>query len=260
MNIIKKVLTVFLLPALVITFIICDPVETHAGDYTYYDSTYHIDSYGDLDKHGWLEEDYDGETYDEVIKQATLKSKGKLEQECWACDAKRTVKYKWSLDIPESDYNKSYNVIDHSVVYRSSTSITVRLHHVQRGSIVKVKIGKKKYSKKVGSKKKIKIKIKNPKVGSKVTIKVYYHGKLIGETYWWDSDEDEYIYETGEKVYYAKNIRQGMTKSQVKNTYYWGSASDTASSSGGWSYWYYDDGSYIDFKNGRVVYWYDAAG
>ena len=75
-----------------------------------------------------------------------------------------------------------------------------------------------------------------------------------------------YIYAKGGKwkdktkvVSSYRNIRKGMTKAQVKRTY-WGSPDDTASGSGGWSYWYYDDGSYIGFKNGRVSYWYDTEG
>lgn len=75
-----------------------------------------------------------------------------------------------------------------------------------------------------------------------------------------------YIYAQGGKwksktkvISSYKNVRVGMTKAQVRRSY-WGSPDDTASSSGGWSYWYYDDGSYIAFRYGRVKYWYDAAG
>ena len=57
-------------------------------------------------------------------------------------------------------------------------------------------------------------------------------------------------------MYYAKKIAKGYTKKQVKWTDYWGSPDDTGSSSGGWSYWYYDDGSYVVFKHGRVRDWY----
>lgn len=51
-------------------------------------------------------------------------------------------------------------------------------------------------------------------------------------------------------------IAEDFTKNQVKWTDNWGSPDSSASESGGWSYWYYDDGSYIGFKNGRVRYWY----
>ncbi len=54
-----------------------------------------------------------------------------------------------------------------------------------------------------------------------------------------------------------RSIRKGMTKAQVKRSY-WGPPDDTASSSGGYSYWYYEDGSYIVFKHGKVSYWYNA--
>lgn len=65
-----------------------------------------------------------------------------------------------------------------------------------------------------------------------------------------------------QKILYAKNMKIGMTKKQLKCTYrflnHWGNPSSTAASSGGWSYWYYDDGSYIIFRYGKVKGWYDV--
>ena len=261
----NRLLSIFasaLVVAVSITF--CMPAEADAyydDDYiyTYYNSNYHDTGYSGLELHDYFTDDYEEEEYDNVIKKATLTSKGKCIENCWLCGASRTVRYSWSLDEPESMYNTSYNVIKSTVVYSNSKSVTVWLDHAKKGSVVKVKIGKKTYKKKVGNKKKIKIKIKNPKYGSKVRIKVYYKNKLIGKCYYYDSDEGEYCLDN-DIVYYAKNIKKGMTKKQVKYLYYWGGPDDTASASGGWSYWYYDDGSSIGFKNGKVNYWYDAAG
>ena len=193
------------------------------------------------------------------VQPATYWSNGIERNVCYYCGDTYDTYFPWTLNSPDSDYHVSYNVINHSIVYPKSKSITVKLDNIIRGSVVKVKIGKKTYKKKVTSSRKVKIKIKKrPKIGQKVTIRVYYKGHVIGESYY--DDDGSYEFEDDEIVYYAKNIRRGMTKKQVKCLYYWGPPSDTASSSGGWSYWYYDDDSYIGFKNGRVRYWYDAAG
>lgn len=188
------------------------------------------------------------------IRQATIKSKGVLRKKCSHCGTVKESKYSWKLKSPDNDYHKSYNIDYATTVYKSSKSVTVKMDNVVKGSVLKVQIGKKTYKKKLGSKKTVKIQIKNPKAGSKVFCSVYYKSKLIGD-YYKLSDDLEY-YRGSDKVYYAKNIKTGMTKKQVRQTFYWGGPDDTASSSGGWSYWYYDDGSYIGFKNGRVRYWY----
>ena len=245
---------------MVVAFTFSYPIDTYAyGDYEYYDETYHYSSEDGYEEHDWFSDDYNGDLYDEVIREATLTSDGECIENCSTCGGSRTITYSWSQDEPYSQYNKSYNVIDHSVVYRNSKSITIWLDNAQKGSVVKVKIGKKTYSKKVGSSTKVKIKIKKPKYGSKVSIKVVYKGDVIGKAYYWDDDDEDYYLESDEIVYYAKNIKKGLTKKQVKYLYYWGEPDDVASSSGGWSYWHYDDGSYIGFKKGKVKYWYDAA-
>ena len=202
---------------------------------------------------------------DSVIQKAAFGGNGIERHTCTSCGYTYDTVFPWVLNNPESEYHVSYNVLYHSNVYPKSKYITVKLDNIIKGSVVKVKIGKKTYKKKVKNKRKIKIKIKKrPKIGSKVSIKVYYKGMVIGETYYYQEEDEDYdagyIYEGNDIVYYAKKIRRGMTKKQVKCLVEWGGPSDTASASGGWSYWYYDDDSYIGFKNGRVRYWYDAAG
>ena len=119
-------------------------------------------------------------------------------------------------------------------------------YNVHAGDKLVLKIGKKKYTKKIkknASRKTIKFKIKKSSPGKTVTLKLYNkYGQLL--------DEDDDI------IYYAKNIKMGMTKKQVGYLVNWGYPDDTSKSSGGWTYWYYDDGSCVGFKNGRVRYYY----
>ena len=92
--------------------------------------------------------------------------------------------------------------------------------------------------------------------GKAIKIKVYYKGKLVGADYC-DEDSDTYDY-----VFYAKDIKRGMTKKQVKNLYWWGSPDESSSYSDGkhtWTYWTYEDESWIEFKDGKARAWYDAA-
>lgn len=131
-------------------------------------------------------------------------------------------------------------------IYSSKTSVKVTAYNVHAGDKLVLKIGKKKYTKKIkknASRKTIKFKIKKSSPGKTVTLKLYNkYGQLL--------DEDDDI------IYYAKNIKMGMTKKQVEYLVYWGYPDDTSKSSGGWTYWYYNDGSCVGFKNGRVRYYY----
>ena len=137
-----------------------------------------------------------------------------------------------------------------TVLYRSSKSMKVVLDNPARGAVVKVKIGKKTYSKKINSNSRtVKFKIKKPKYGKAISVKVYYGNKLIGTDRFCD---------TPGHVLYAKKLRKGMTKKQVKYTLNWGPAYYKGKHSSGWTRWGYLDGSYIYFKNGKVKKWYRA--
>lgn len=242
----RLVKSIAVIVSAIFVFISAVPLTASADDYDYYDySDYSYDScYHNYDSY--------------CVRPATYGGTGVERHVCMNCGDTYDTTFPWTLNTPDSEYHVSYNVIYHSIVYPKSKSITVKLHNGIKGSVVKVKIGKKTYKKKVGNSKKLKIKLKKrPKYGQKVSIKVYYRGQVIGENYYYY--DGAYELEDDEIVYYAKKIRRGMTKKQVKCTLYWGGPDDTASASGGWSYWYYDDGSYIGFKRGRVRYWYDAA-
>lgn len=232
--------------ALVLSFVMAFVFSIPATSYAYYgyeyvDQNCHRTSWGGLEQHWW--------TSDGTTQPATLFTNGMANYTCYYCDAKKTDFFGWTLTNHDSDYC-SYNIYKHSIVYPKSKSITVWLENPIAGSLVKVKIGKKTYKKRVWFSNKVKIKIKKPKYGNRISMDVSYGGRRIGTM--WDDEDDV--------VYYSKNIKKGMTKKQVRYLYYWGGTDDTASASGGWSYWYYDDGSYIGFKNGRVRFWYDAAG
>lgn len=187
-------------------------------------------------KHSW--------EYASTVKTATPKKKGKIKQEC-VCGATRTVKIKWKRGASGcANYD-----FKHSDVFVKTKYITIKTKKSLPGSVVKVKIGKKTYSKKIkSSSKKIKIRIKNQKLAQKIKVYVYYKGKVIGK------DTRGYT----DVVWYSTRIKLGLTKKQVRYT--WGVPEKKTSASGGWEFWHYGDGSYCRFKNGKLDYWYDAAG
>ena len=155
---------------------------------------------------------------------------------------------KWSPIVAESTHDKEVHVSD---IYAKNGYVKGYIKGAFKGEIIKVKIGNKTYKKtikKTSKKYSYKIKVKKLSLGKKVTVLLCSKfGEVIYTCY-------------NNYVYFTKGIGKGYTKNQVKWTSNWGSPDDTASASGGWSYWYYDDGSYIGFKNGKVKYWYNAAG
>ena len=119
-----------------------------------------------------------------VVKKATLKSKGKVQDVCICGAVIKTKKVSWKYN---TKYSVSYNVTWNTNVYRNSKHVTVTLKNPVKGSTVIVQIGKKKYKKKVGKGKKVKIKINKPKkYGQKIYIDVKYKGKWIGEARYYD--------------------------------------------------------------------------
>lgn len=229
---------------IIITCLICIcfiPCYTFAyNDYDYDEDT---EDYCAIYGHDW--------GYDYLIRTATIKRTGIVRYSCCNCGAIYDKYCSWSYSKAEDDCSiyQTYDVLGHSIVYAKSKSVTVKLENPVRGSIVKVKIGKKTFKKKVGSKKKIKVKIKKPTVGKHVSIKVYYKGHLIGT-----AEDLDYEYDRS-RVFSGKKIRKGMTKKQVKQLYKWSEVEDTDSDSSGYTYWYCEDGSTIVFRKGRVKYW-----
>lgn len=177
----------------------------------------------------------------ECIRMATVFAPAIIRHECSDCGAKKDTKENYN---PKSENSIVYIDLDiFPDIYRTSKSVTVCLYSPLKGGVIQLKIGKKTYEKTIkNNSTKIKIKIKKPKWGKKFTLKLKYKGKTIYSDWFY--------------VYYAKKLKKGFTKKQAEYT--WGWPDDTASASGGWSFWYYEDGSYIGFKNGRVKYWYKA--
>ena len=151
---------------------------------------------------------------------------------------------KWSPIVKESTYDKE---VHPNTIYTKNGYVKGYIKGAYKGEKIKVEVGKSKYKatvNKTSKKYPFKIYIGNHKPGS--TIKI----KLLSPT-----NDTLYTY-TYYKPYYAKKIGEGYTKDQVRYTKYWGSPDSKGSSSGGWSYWYYEDGSYVYFKNGKVRDWY----
>ncbi len=220
-----------------------------------YNSSYHrtglecagcgYKEYYGFEKHRWDSSD------ESCVRKATLFKKGIIESNCADCYQTMKKNVSWKRG---SSYSASYKITYFSNIYRNSKSVTVKIANPAKGAVLKVKIGKKTYKKKItNNKKKIKVKIKKPKkYAQKFTIKLYYKGKLIGVP-------DSYLIddiETFDRVLYGKKIKKGMSKKQVRYLYDWGEPRDTASSSGGYTYWYYWSSKYVIFKNGKVKYWY----
>ena len=151
---------------------------------------------------------------------------------------------KWSPVVKETTHDKEVHSND---VYTKDRYVKGYIKGAFKGETILVKIGKKKYTatiKNTSKKYKFKIRIGKHSPGQKIKILLYSRtGDCLYTQY-------------NIRMYYARKIAKGFTKNQVKWTDNWGLPDSSASGSGGWSYWYYDDGSYIGFKNGKVRYWY----
>ena len=177
-----------------------------------------------------------------ITKYATPVSPGIDTYKCLDCDATVTRSIPWQLG---GFFSTSYD-IDHSMIYRNSKSVTVYLNNSFKGAVLKVKIGKKTYKKKITTDtKKVKIKIKKPKkYGQKVVITLNYNGQVIGRddcSYW-------------DVVWYAKAVKIGMTKKQCKYT--WGIPDSISKSSHGYEHWHWNNGDYLRFRKGKLNDWY----
>ena len=218
--------------------------DGYATEYT--DSTYHKKQYtcNDCNAQIWRKEKHSLVSYDSYVsKSATLYSKGTIRYNCEECGTyiPRTIKWKY-----DGEGCSSYD-FQHSTIYKNSKCVYITLDSPIKNAVLKVKIGKKTYTTKIKKQtKKVKVKIRRPAYGSKINIVLTYKGKVVGK--------DK---EPKDVVWYASHVKNNMTKNQVKYT--WGTPERTSSSSGGWNFWYYGDGSYVGFKKGKVKYWYDAA-
>ena len=144
--------------------------------------------------------------------------------------------------------DRSDNDLDATIITRSTKKVVVdSVYAFEPGDTVFLTIGGKTYRKtpKAG-KHSVKFKIKKQKVWKKVIVELFdSNGIEIGKSY-------------KSRVYYAKSIKKGMTKKQVRYTYEYGKPDFTLTLKGGYPAWFYWDedasGTYcVVFKNGRVV-------
>lgn len=145
---------------------------------------------------------------------------------------------------------KKSTIKSNNWIFKDSTKVKVVATNVKRGDIIRLKIGKKTYTKKVKSTKAkltATIKIKKPGFyGKKYTLSLRRKGKTIASS--------------KEYVYLSKTVYTGYTKKQVKWLVYWNDPDKKkkSASSEKWCYDWEDDGrydAYLYFKNGKVSGW-----
>ena len=187
--------------------------------------------YEDISQHSWLNSN--------IVKPATVFEPGIIQYKCSFCSAEKVEPFQWKAGAYGSE---SYSISEWSDVYKKSKSMHVFLTKPVPGGILQVKIGKKVY-RVPADQASITIKFKKkPKNFQDIEINLLYGPMCLDTKY--------------DFVIYAKRVKKGMTKRQVEYT--WGDPDDTSKSSGGWTFWYYNDGSYVGFKGKRVKIWYNA--
>lgn len=131
--------------------------------------------------------------------------------------------------------------------------IKVTIKNPLNGSTLKLRIGKRKYTKKIKSNNKtVSIKIKKPAAGNKIVGKLYYKGKLVGD--------GEY---TSQIVYYSRKLKKGMSKKRAQQVPKWEYPykKSVYGKSETWEYMEYDedgyatDYKYLYFYRGRLKGW-----
>ena len=140
-----------------------------------------------------------------------------------------------------------------SRIYRKSKKVTIKVRNAHKGDVVKVKIGKKTISKKIGNSKKInKLTLKLPrKKKAGKTVKVYLYNKY----------KQKMGKEKKLKIYYASKIKKGMTKKQCRLVPDWESPDKehVYGRTETWWYDYDDDGyandAYLTFYKGKLIGW-----
>ena len=154
---------------------------------------------------------------------------------------------KWSKT---ERFTTKYRDINFNAMYYNKSYLKGWATNVIKGEQIVVKVDGKKYTKTI------------KKDASKINFSIYIghhdYGKTINVGIVQPLYKDKYSFWRYDIIWYSDRVKVGMTKKQVKCT--WGEPSDTSSASGGWTFWYWDDGSYVSFKNGKVHSWYDAAG
>ena len=145
----------------------------------------------------------------------------------------------------EREYKRQHSYLYVCGITKKSKTASIYVSDARAGDTLALIIGKKKYTQTISSdisNTYVQFKIKKSKAGKSVTT------QLIGA-------DGQVVCSDYDIVYIGTKIKRGYTKKQVSQTLGWGDPDSTASASGGWSFWYYDDGSSISFKGGKVRAW-----
>ncbi len=135
-------------------------------------------------------------------------------------------------------------------VYKNSKSVKVKAYNVKKGDVLKLKIGKKTYTKKIKKtafETSVKFSIKKPGFyGKKYNLTLKRGGKVVAK-------ESQY-------VYLSDTVYVGYTKKKVKWLVYWNDpdAKNYSAYSEQWCYDWSGDGlydAYLYFRNGKVSNW-----
>ncbi len=155
-----------------------------------------------------------------------------------------TTKIKLTVKLGKSEVYSS------KWIYKNTKNVKIKAENVQKGDVLKLKIGKKTYTKKIKKdalETSIKFKIKKPGFyGKKYKITLNRKGKVVAK-------ESEY-------VYLSDTVYVGYTKKKVKWLTGWNSP-DHKNISAYTEQWCYDwdgDGwtdAYLYFRNGKVSNW-----
>lgn len=156
----------------------------------------------------------------------------------------------YNINVLTGKVLRPYDVEYHyNYITSSSKNVKIKVWNVHKGDRIKIKIGKKTYTKKISknySKKTFKVKIKKAKAGSKMTVWIVnkYNQSLVGK--------DKC------KVYKYNKVKLGMTKKQVKATADWATPKkkNYSAYSEQWCYDFNGDGRYdawLYFNNSGTV-------
>ena len=137
--------------------------------------------------------------------------------------------------------------ISASVVYENSKTIKVTTKKVHKGDYVLIIVSGQKYKNTVNKdyeKKTFTIKLNKKATYGNQKLKIMVYNKY-----------NQLINKRSNDIYYAKNIKKGYTKNQVKYTKSWGYP-ENINTTGDYDTWWYDDYSeYVEFYKGKVIGW-----
>ena len=122
-----------------------------------------------------------GDFEDDDFIKATPEKPGQKAWRCAYCHyLEKGAKFKWKY---HGRYCVNYDITDHDRIYENSGSVTVTLKNALKGAVLKVRIGSKKYTKKLmsGRVRKIRVPIGHSLCKSRIKITLTYKNRVIGK-------------------------------------------------------------------------------